>query len=463
MRSPSPLEEASLGWGGFPPFAASYLKTVLIAVAAVFGASGVQAAMMHWLAPALLLPLGLLTGAVAAAGLTLAFAGSIVLYRCHRDARGEPDLFLKLNASRAPRAIERAASPNRSRLRRWLARRTLGHDLVVGDVVAVKSWPEIQLTLDASGRLDGLPFMPEMRDLCGRRFRVFRGMHRLFDHRKTRGMRYMPGAVLLLGAVCDGGCHGGCSAACHMIWKSAWLERLEPDDDIRPRASTGALAPVTELVQLSTKADGRYTCQLTELHASSQRLAPFDVVDRLRPLIAGNVTVSAFIVGWLTHFFVTFQYRRGAVPYPCLGAVKPENRPADPGSFKPGDQVVVRSPSAIWSTLNDALMHRGMWFEPDMMKFCNQPCVVQSEVRDLIDIVSGEMLTMKTPAYILRDVHFSGERQLFNAQWEPLFWRSVWLEPTVRQTDSAHVPIQGVAASSASLPAGAPGNARLPA
>jgi hypothetical protein len=431
------VEGASLGRGGFPTFATSYFKTVVVFAGAVFAASALQAAAMHWLSPVLWAPFALLTGAVVVLGLTIVIAGSIVLYRCHGDARGESDLFLRLNASRAPRAIEVGGSPKRSRLRRWLARRTLGHDLIVGDVVAVKSWPEIQSTLDASGRLDGLPFMPEMRALCGRRFRVFRGMHRLFDHRKTRGMRHMPGAVLLGGAVCDGGCHDGCSAACHMIWKSAWLERLDSGDDDPRRAPKADLGPVTKLVQLSTKADGRYTCQLTELHAASQRLSRFDVVDRLRPLIAGNVTLSAFMVGWLTHFFVALQYRRGGIPYPCLGTLKPKNRPADPGSLQPGDKVVVRSPAAIWSTLNDALMHRGMWFEPDMMKFCNQPCVVQSEVRDLIDIVSGEMLTMKTPAYILRDVHFSGERQLFNSQWEPLFWRSVWLEPMVGKTDSA--------------------------
>jgi hypothetical protein len=52
---------------------------------------------------------------------------------------------------------------------------------------------------------------------------------------------------------------------------------------------------------------------------------------------------------------------------------------------------------------------------------------VQAEVRKLIDIVTGEMLVMKTPAYVLRDVHFSCERQLFNSQYEPLFWRSIWL------------------------------------
>jgi hypothetical protein len=62
-----------------------------------------------------------------------------------------------------------------------------------------------------------------------------------------------------------------------------------------------------------------------------------------------------------------------------------------------------------------------------MLKYCGRRNCIQSEVKSLIDIVTGEMRTMKTPAYILRGVHFSGERQLFNAQYEPLFWRSVWL------------------------------------
>jgi hypothetical protein len=37
------------------------------------------------------------------------------------------------------------------------------------------------------------------------------------------------------------------------------------------------------------------------------------------------------------------------------------------------------------------------------------------------------MRTKKTPLYILHDVHFSGERRQFNAEYEPLFWRGVWL------------------------------------
>ena len=41
-----------------------------------------------------------------------------------------------------------------------------------GDVVWVRSASEILATLDATGALDELPFMPEMIPFCGRRFVV---------------------------------------------------------------------------------------------------------------------------------------------------------------------------------------------------------------------------------------------------------------------------------------------------
>ena len=41
-----------------------------------------------------------------------------------------------------------------------------------GDVVEIRSAKEIAATLDASGCLDGLAFMPEMAVHCGRRYRV---------------------------------------------------------------------------------------------------------------------------------------------------------------------------------------------------------------------------------------------------------------------------------------------------
>ena len=48
------------------------------------------------------------------------------------------------------------------------------HDLMPGDLVEVSSAAEILSTLDATGTLGKLPFMPEMLAFCGREFRVSR-------------------------------------------------------------------------------------------------------------------------------------------------------------------------------------------------------------------------------------------------------------------------------------------------
>ena len=45
-------------------------------------------------------------------------------------------------------------------------------NLRVGEVVEVRGKDEILATLDERGELKALPFMPEMLQFCGRRFRV---------------------------------------------------------------------------------------------------------------------------------------------------------------------------------------------------------------------------------------------------------------------------------------------------
>jgi hypothetical protein len=362
---------------------------------------------------------------VALVGVVLVSAALLVLLRSRRAASGRRDLFLELNRSREPHAIQTAAPKEVTRLRRWLARQLLGHDLVAGDLVEVKSWDEIHATLDEEGRLEHLPFMPEMLAMCGRRARVFRCAHRIFDYRKSRRMRHMSGAVLLVGVVCNGSAHGACDAACVIVWKAAWVRRLESPVNA---ADPGMIGPEVDatILQPGTVAP-RYACQLTQLHAASQPVGDWSLVNFVRPLISGNVTLAAFIVGWLTHLFNEVQHLRQGVGFPVFGPSNASAGADAQAALQPGNEVIVRSPAEIRSTLNERLEHRGMGFEPDMLKHCGRRYCVGSEVRRVIDIVTGEMRTMKTPAYILKDVHFSGERQLFNAQWEPLFWRADWL------------------------------------
>ena len=82
--------------------------------------------------------------------------------------------------------------------------------LRVGDWVVVRSATEIFATLDASGRLDGMPFMPEMLRYCGKPFRVGKVAHKTCDTINSSGGRRLLNTVHLEGLRCDGSAHGGC-------------------------------------------------------------------------------------------------------------------------------------------------------------------------------------------------------------------------------------------------------------
>ena len=69
-------------------------------------------------------------------------------------------------------------------------------------------------TLDADGKLDGLPFMPEMLSFCGQRYRVRARAHKACDTIDWQQFRRMESAVHLEELRCDGSSHGGCQAGC---------------------------------------------------------------------------------------------------------------------------------------------------------------------------------------------------------------------------------------------------------
>jgi hypothetical protein len=94
-----------------------------------------------------------------------------------------------------------------------------------GDVVEVRSKDEILATLDQHGALDGLPFMPEMLQYCGQRFRIGAVAHKTCDTaRQTWKGRRLQTTVHLAGLRYDGLAHGGCQAEYTLFWKDAWLK-----------------------------------------------------------------------------------------------------------------------------------------------------------------------------------------------------------------------------------------------
>src|SRR5215475_6681727 len=104
-----------------------------------------------------------------------------------------------------------------------------------GDWVEVRSKEEILRSLDKNGRLEELPFMPQMFRYCGQRFRVYKRAHKSCDtiSGKYFGRRLSDGIHLDLR--CDGQAYGGCQAACLIFWKEAWLKPI--DEKTPPLAS----------------------------------------------------------------------------------------------------------------------------------------------------------------------------------------------------------------------------------
>jgi len=134
-----------------------------------------------------------------------------------------------------------------------------------GDLVEVKTPTEIAATLDGAGTVDQLPFMREMVEYCGRRFRVSQRVVKVCASGMKTGWYFgefrTDDVVLLDGLRCSGADHDGCQKACTIFWREAWLRKVEdgvapsvPDpeanDQLRARLKT-SVRPNTYFCQAS--------------------------------------------------------------------------------------------------------------------------------------------------------------------------------------------------------------------
>jgi hypothetical protein len=185
--------------------------------------------------------------------------------------------------------------------------------LRVGDWIEVRSRDEILSTLDEQGCLDSLPFMPEMLQYCGKRFRVYKSAHKTCDTIKEYKLRRMTNAVYLESLRCDGEAHGGCQAGCLLFWKEAWLKPVSGSEskDDSPETlsetfgeigSEGSLCNLDVLVRATQvpAADGatgkeRYRCQATDLLQATTPLQWWDPRQYVKDLASRNVRLRAFV------------------------------------------------------------------------------------------------------------------------------------------------------------------------
>ena len=306
--------------------------------------------------------------------------------------------------------------------------KTLG--LRAGEMVTVRSKEEILATLDREGRLDGMPFMPEMLQRCGQTLQVSKRAEKSCDTVRTGRGRRVIDAVHLQGVRCDGSAHGGCQALCLTWWKEAWLRR--PSDPV------SAAAPrLTEAEFLKTTrrrgyigADV-YSCQVTRLPEFSHSMRPWDPRAVVREVRGGNVTVTkAIAVCW--HAFTNVMRRNllGVRPEPHINPRCAVKTPAGsiPG-LKPGDWVVIKSKEEIEATLNPQQRNRGLYFDIELLPYCGRRMRLLERVEKIIDEKNGVMMALPNDCWIVEGAVCTGYRsrgRLFCTREIYPFWREIW-------------------------------------
>lgn len=313
-----------------------------------------------------------------------------------------------------------------------------------GDWVEVLPPAAILATLDASGRCDGLLFMPEMVPLCGRRFRVERRTERVCDTVTYRGSRRLADAVVLDDLRCDGSGHDGCQADCRFAWKEAWLRRVEPAapasaaypaEDAR-RLLERASAQTRRSVATPEGPQTRWRCQTTELLAATTPIEGLNLRSLLHEYRCGNVRLGYFLrvlaraLLWepmrKRTLLTSTGLLRGAASDP-----KQAFAPPAPLDLRPGEWVRVKSRAEIAATLAPDGHNRGLSFDREMLRFCGGRYRVRHRVTRLIDEGNGRMLRIGGDCIALEKVACAGEcsaRRLFCPRAVRPFWRECWLE-----------------------------------
>lgn len=337
--------------------------------------------------------------------------------------------------------------------------------LCADDWVFVKDKEEILATLDQNGCLDGVPFMPEMLEFCGRRMQVYKRAHKTCDYVTDTGMRALSNAAHLHGARCSGTSHGGCDARCLLYWKKAWLrptpENIESakafaaEDELGPTALPENICESTLHAVCSngkSGADLRYSCQATLVPKFTTKLPWWNVRQYMWDLESRNVATFGEMlpsmifrvydnlinlgIGLgrpLRWVYDRFQAMRGGRPYPTIvGTIKQGDvTPSLVLGLKVGERVRVKSHSEILSTLDTTGRNRGMIFSAEMIPYCGNEYQVLGTVRRLVDEKTGKLIELKTACVILDGV-ICRARYLKDLLFCPRatfpYWREIWLD-----------------------------------
>ncbi len=345
----------------------------------------------------------------------------------------------------------------------------------VGDWVEVRSKEEILRTLDKKGRMEQLPFMPQMFQYCGQRFQVYKSAHKTCDWVYTVRSRWLPNGIHL-DLRCDGEAYGGCKAACLIYWKEAWLKPVKGGNEstVSSEHSANSTSPpldhtdssfCTEAeVQAGTVSNDKnetgdpvYVCQGTHLPNFTIPISRWDARQYLKDYSSGNVNLRRLLGGTiyagyyrlarrrrlghpLRWIYDKFQAISGGIPFPRRPGAIPVGQPtpASKLNLQPGELVRVKSFKEILTTLDTNGQNRGLAFDAEMVPYCGGNYRVKSRLDRFVDEKTGKLVKMKIACILLEGVwcqSIYSECRMFCPRSIYSWWHEVWLDRVPENTE----------------------------
>lgn len=325
-------------------------------------------------------------------------------------------------------------------------------NLRAGDWVEVRSRDEILATLDERGCFENLPFMPEMLQYCGQKFRVVKRSDKTCDPAHAPWtIRRMKASVHLAGVRCDGEGHGGCQAGCLIWWNEAWLKYSDGRDlnlETSPRLEAGETSQKAFCTVDAIRATAFttveeqivYSCQATDIRNFTSYMRWWDPRQYFRDLRSGNLSsghsrgsiserileLALGILQVLRAFLLSVFTERRLLNYPAVTGTLSKT-PVERLDLEPGELVQVRSKEEIYATLDERRHNRGLLFDGEMLAYCGGIFRVLRRVNRIIDEKTGRMMDMKYPCIILQGVACRSDYHRLCPRAIYHYWRESWL------------------------------------
>jgi hypothetical protein len=312
--------------------------------------------------------------------------------------------------------------------------------LRAGDWFEVRSAQEIARTLDAEGTLDGLPFMPEMLEHCGHRYRLLRRAEKTClegsDSLYTSREFHNNDVVLLDQSRCSGADHDGCQRLCMKFWKLAWLRKVDGDAPAAAPYPQGQEVLRRQLKTMSSPE--QYFCQSTELGKATKLNRRSTILGKAyREVRSGAVSAPDMVKMIVVPLFR--KMRDALVGRPkLLGTLT--RTPVGSLGLQPGELVEVKTLEEMRATLDRKGRNRGLICDLELKRFCGMKYRVKGRLDRMISEATGKMRKVEGTVILDGNTCLCAWTIGGCPRMDFCYWREAWLKRVDSEVSVAPEP-----------------------